>query len=113
MGHHTQKRFREFCARFEGRGIARIRSQPRRKHRRCGRERKTVPPWECLAHGLMTQHTSSHNILACARQHRRSQQDGKPRAEFRKTLGYIVLAFLALLFVVAYALKKEYWKDIH
>ena len=25
----------------------------------------------------------------------------------------IVLAFLAVLFVVSYALKKEYWKDIH
>ena len=37
----------------------------------------------------------------------------EPQQEFRKTLGYIVLAFLALLFVVAYALKKEYWKDIH
>ena len=37
----------------------------------------------------------------------------EPQQEFRKTLGYIVLAFLALLFVIAYALKKEYWKDIH
>ncbi|MDD2663753.1 MAG: cytochrome c1 [Dechloromonas sp.] len=38
---------------------------------------------------------------------------GEPQQEFRKTLGIFVLAFLALLFVVAYALKKEYWKDIH
>ncbi len=38
---------------------------------------------------------------------------GEPQQEFRETLGYFVLAFLALLFVVAYALKKEYWKDIH
>jgi len=38
---------------------------------------------------------------------------GEPQQEFRKTLGFIVLAFLAVLFVVAYALKKEYWKDIH
>lgn len=38
---------------------------------------------------------------------------GEPQQEFRKTLGVFVLAFLALLFVVAYALKKEYWKDIH
>lgn len=37
----------------------------------------------------------------------------EPQQEFRKTLGYGVIAFLALLFVVAYALKKEYWKDIH
>ena len=38
---------------------------------------------------------------------------GEPQQEFRQTLGYIVLAFLAILFVVSYALKKEYWKDIH
>ena len=38
---------------------------------------------------------------------------GEPQQEFRKTLGVGVLAFLLLLFVVAYALKKEYWKDIH
>lgn len=38
---------------------------------------------------------------------------GEPQQQFRKTLGFFVLAFLGLLFVVAYALKKEYWKDIH
>lgn len=38
---------------------------------------------------------------------------GEPQQEFRRTLGWFVLAFLALLFVVSYALKKEYWKDIH
>lgn len=38
---------------------------------------------------------------------------GEPQQEFRQTLGIFVLAFLALLFVVSYALKKEYWKDIH
>jgi len=37
----------------------------------------------------------------------------EPQQEFRQKLGVGVLAFLALLFVVAYALKKEYWKDIH
>jgi ubiquinol-cytochrome c reductase cytochrome c1 subunit len=38
---------------------------------------------------------------------------GEPQQEFRRTLGFFVLGFLALLFVLAYALKKEYWKDIH
>jgi len=38
---------------------------------------------------------------------------GEPQQEFRQKLGFFVLAFLALLFVVSYALKKEYWKDIH
>lgn len=37
----------------------------------------------------------------------------EPQQEFRQTLGYLVLAFLAVLFAVSYALKKEYWKDIH
>ncbi len=38
---------------------------------------------------------------------------GEPMQEQRKQLGWIVLAFLAVLFVFAYRLKKEYWKDIH
>ena len=37
----------------------------------------------------------------------------EPQQEFRRTLGIFVLAFLGLLFVVSYALKKEYWKDVH
>lgn len=38
---------------------------------------------------------------------------GEPMAEFRKQLGVIVLIFLAVVFVFAYALKREYWKDVH
>lgn len=38
---------------------------------------------------------------------------GEPGAGFRKQLGVGVLLFLGLLFVVSYALKREYWKDIH
>ncbi len=38
---------------------------------------------------------------------------GEPAQLQRKQLGVIVLAFLAIFFVVAYYLKKEYWKDIH
>lgn len=38
---------------------------------------------------------------------------GEPMANFRKQLGVAVLIFLAVLFVFAYALKREYWKDIH
>ena len=33
--------------------------------------------------------------------------------EFRVRPWDFVLAFLAILFVVSYALEKEYWKDIH
>jgi ubiquinol-cytochrome c reductase cytochrome c1 subunit len=38
---------------------------------------------------------------------------GEPAQLERKKLGLIVLAFLAFFFVVAYYLKKEFWKDIH
>ncbi len=41
------------------------------------------------------------------------QYMGEPVSEFRKRLGVIVLIGLAVLFVFAYALKREYWKDIH
>lgn len=38
---------------------------------------------------------------------------GEPMKATRIKLGIIVLLFLGVFFVVAYALKKEYWKDIH
>jgi len=38
---------------------------------------------------------------------------GEPVAGKRKTIGVVVLIFLAGLFVLSYALKKNYWKDIH
>jgi ubiquinol-cytochrome c reductase cytochrome c1 subunit len=38
---------------------------------------------------------------------------GEPAQLQRKQLGIVVLAFLAFFFVVAYYLKKEFWKDIH
>jgi len=38
---------------------------------------------------------------------------GEPVKLERQSLGIYVLLFLALFFVVAYLLKKEYWKDVH
>ena len=38
---------------------------------------------------------------------------GEPIKLQRQSLGIKVLLFLALFFVVAYLLKKEYWKDVH
>lgn len=38
---------------------------------------------------------------------------GEPTSGLRKQLGVAVLLFLGVLFVLAYLLKKEYWKDIH
>ncbi len=38
---------------------------------------------------------------------------GEPMAETRKQLGVVVLIALGVLLVFSYALKREYWKDIH
>lgn len=38
---------------------------------------------------------------------------GEPVQLERKALGIKVLIFLFLFFIVAYMLKKEYWKDVH
>ena len=37
----------------------------------------------------------------------------EPARASRTTIGIFVLFALSLLFVLAYALKKEYWKDVH
>jgi ubiquinol-cytochrome c reductase cytochrome b subunit len=37
----------------------------------------------------------------------------EPAQQTRKHLGVYVLAFLALLFVFAWLLNREYWKDVH
>lgn len=41
------------------------------------------------------------------------QYMGEPVAQTRKQLGVYVLLFLAAFSVLAYALKREFWKDIH
>ena len=38
---------------------------------------------------------------------------GEPMQLERQRLGICVLIFLGLFFIAAYALKKEYWKDVH
>ncbi len=38
---------------------------------------------------------------------------GEPAKQKRQALGIYVLLFLFLFLIVAYAMKKEYWKDIH
>ena len=37
---------------------------------------------------------------------------GEPGAADRKWIGIVVLFALGVLFIFAYALKKEYWKDV-
>jgi len=38
---------------------------------------------------------------------------GEPVKQKRLSTGLLVLAFLGIFFIVAYYLKKEFWKDIH
>ncbi|EGV19854.1 cytochrome c1 [Thiocapsa marina] len=38
---------------------------------------------------------------------------GEPSQMERRKVGIYVLLFLGLFFIVAFALKKEYWKDVH
>ena len=38
---------------------------------------------------------------------------GEPTAQSRKHIGAVVLFVLSILLVLAYALKKAYWKDVH
>lgn len=38
---------------------------------------------------------------------------GDPSKLVRSRIGYIVLGFLFILFLLTYALKKEMWKDVH
>ena len=37
----------------------------------------------------------------------------EPARQERKIIGIYVLLFLGVMFVLAYLLKKEYWKDVH
>ncbi len=41
------------------------------------------------------------------------QYMGEPMSGTRKVLGWVVLAALAVLLVLTYSLKREYWKDVH
>lgn len=38
---------------------------------------------------------------------------GEPIKNYRQSLGHYVILFLLVLLILAYLLKKEYWKDIH
>jgi len=38
---------------------------------------------------------------------------GEPSKLERESLGYKVLIFLFIFFIIAYFLKREYWKDVH
>ncbi|MEL4203095.1 cytochrome c1 [Plesiomonas shigelloides] len=41
------------------------------------------------------------------------EYSGEPMKQQRKHMGYWVFAFLVVFFILAYLLKKEYWRDVH
>ncbi|EON89546.1 Cytochrome b/c1 [Plesiomonas shigelloides] len=41
------------------------------------------------------------------------EYSGEPMKQQRKQIGYWVFAFLVVFFILAYLLKKEYWRDVH
>ncbi len=38
---------------------------------------------------------------------------GEPSKLERESMGYWVIGFLVILFILSYLLKKEYWRDVH
>lgn len=38
---------------------------------------------------------------------------GEPNKLERESLGYKVIGFLVIFFIISYLLKKEYWRDVH
>ncbi|GLX79023.1 cytochrome c [Thalassotalea insulae] len=38
---------------------------------------------------------------------------GEPNKLEREAMGYWVIGFLVILFILSYLLKKEYWRDVH
>ena len=84
--------------------------------------------WELQGTQVMKQNAEGHVELSLERPGTMSVEEynktvadlvsflvwmGEPVAEKRKAIGTFVLIFLAGFFVLAYALKKNYWKDIH
>lgn len=75
-----------------------------------GNEHHKITGYETVAPGSMTADEYDHavrDIVAFM------AYMGEPIQQERKRLGVWVLLFLAILFVVSYLMKKEYWKDIH
>ncbi len=75
-----------------------------------GNEHQKITGYEMVQPGSMTADEYDHavrDIVAFM------TYMAEPIQQERKRLGVWVLLFLAILFVVSYLMKKEYWKDIH
>lgn len=75
-----------------------------------GKEEKTIVGFETVVPGKMSavEYDSAMKDLVNFMTYM-----GEPMKLERQRWGVLAMIFLALLFVVAYALKKEYWRDIH
>ena len=75
-----------------------------------GNEKTVIAGYEMVKPGSMTEveyDQAARDLTAFL------TYTGEPVKLERQRLGVWVLLFLAIFFVFAYALKKEYWKDIH
>ena len=63
-----------------------------------------------IKEGLLTPHEFDHEMVDLINF---LDYIGEPSKKERKRLGVFVLLFIAFFGVLAYFLKKEYWKDIH
>ncbi len=75
-----------------------------------GHEKTVIAGYEMVKPGSMTEaeyDEAARDLTAFL------TYTGEPIKLERQRLGVWVLLFLAIFFVFAYALKKEYWKDIH
>ena len=75
-----------------------------------GHEKQEIEKLELVSEGSMTPaeyEQAARDLVAFL------SYMGEPVQLERKRIGIWVLLFLAVLFVFAYFLKKEYWKDVH
>ncbi len=75
-----------------------------------GNEKKVIAGYEMVKPGSMSEaeyDQAARDLTAFL------AYTGEPIKLERQRLGIWVLLFLAIFFVFAYALKKEYWKDVH
>jgi len=75
-----------------------------------GNEHTVFDSFELVSQGSMTEkeyNNAARDLVAYL------VYMGEPGQLKRKQLGIYVLLFLAVFLVVAYRLKKEYWKDVH
>jgi len=75
-----------------------------------GHEEKTLVGYETVAPGKLSAVQFKDTVTDLVNY---LTYMGEPIKLERQRWGIVAMLFLALLFVVAYALKKEYWKDIH